>query len=115
MLDFYKLDDGYIFRSDLCVLQLQPEMMDFEVQISYNGDEACFQIFRDAPGVYYAELLYYTGYHKRMSVKNLTLMRGIRYWTGSSDDTLLHQSLGKAIETFLQIPTTNKKNTENKD
>lgn len=75
--------------------------MDFEVKIFYKGNEAFYQICKEGPGVYSAELLHPVGGRQKLSVKDITLIRGIRYWAGSSDDTLLHHTLGRAIEAHL--------------
>jgi hypothetical protein len=82
------------------------QTMDFEAKINYGDGEACFRVFRENPGVYYAELLYYTGIRNKRPVDELTLVRGIRYWAGSSDDALLHGSLGKVIESHLLLSAT---------
>ena len=76
--------------------------MEFEANVRYGDGEACFRIFRENPGVYYAELLYVEGGVNKFPVKDLTLVRGIRHWAGSSDDSHLHNKLGKVIESFLQ-------------
>ena len=74
--------------------------MQMEAIVNYGAGRACFTIRRENPGIYYADLLYYDGNHKKSPPAKITLIRGIRHWTGSYDDPILLNQLGKIIEEF---------------
>lgn len=75
--------------------------MELKANIKYNGHSACFVIKKDSPGVYHADLVYYDGAEKSPPPKTITLIRGLRKWTGSSEDGDLLNNLGKIIEESL--------------
>ena len=77
-------------------------MTEFEANISVGDGQAYFQILEDGSGLYNAKLLSYTGTSDKLTIKDVTLIRGIRDWAGSSDNVELHYLLGKAIEARMQ-------------
>lgn len=72
--------------------------MQMEVIVNYGKGRACFKIRKENPGIYYADLLYYDGINKQDLPEKITLIRGIRHWTGSFNDPTLLNELGKIIE-----------------
>ena len=77
-------------------------MVDFVTNIQYGKQQVCFRIYKESPGVYFAEHLHAKSESKKTPQQSITLVRGIRYWTGSSDDAHLHDLLGQAIEAHIQ-------------
>jgi hypothetical protein len=72
--------------------------MDLKANVKYNNGNACFTIHKDSPGVYHADLVYFDGDNKFSPPKKITLVRGIRQWAGSYDNSDLLNELGKIIE-----------------
>lgn len=77
------------------------ESMKLETIVHYKGGLACFQINREAPGLYVANLLYFEGADANAPPSEITLIRGIRTWAGSVDDDILLNNLGYEIELDL--------------
>lgn len=75
--------------------------MDLKANVKYGKGSACFEVRRDSPGVYHADLLYFDGDHKLSPPKKITLIRGVRHWTGSFEDVVLLNQLGDIIEESL--------------
>lgn len=75
--------------------------MEMEAKVKYGQGLACYQIRREAPGIYFADLAYYDGEGSRMPPAAISLVRGIRQWTGSCDDDGLLNEIGKIIEEHL--------------
>ena len=73
-------------------------IMELNANVKYGNGTACFRIRKENPGVYSADLLYFEGSKKAAPPEQITLVRGIRQWTGSSDDVDLMNKLGGAIE-----------------
>jgi hypothetical protein len=74
--------------------------MKLRANIKYNGSSACFVVYRDSPGVYHADLVYFDGDKKISPPLQITLMRGVRKWTGSCEDVDLLNHLGRIIEEY---------------
>jgi len=72
--------------------------MKVNATVFYKGSSACFEITREEPGIYFADLLSYDGDQKLNPPGNITLIKGVRQWTGSFNDHLLLDQLGKVIE-----------------
>jgi hypothetical protein len=72
--------------------------MELETIVKYGSGRACFKIRREDAGIYYASLVYFEGDKKTRPPQEITLIRGIRQWTGSHDSTELLNQLGKSIE-----------------
>jgi hypothetical protein len=75
--------------------------------VRYRKGEACYTIKRESPGIYLASLMYYHGNNSQGPPPEITLIRGIRYWTGSFDDKLLLNELGKTIEQSFRTANAN--------
>jgi hypothetical protein len=75
--------------------------MEMITSVNFRGALAHFIIRRDSPGIYYADLVNYEGDESKGPPKGITLMRGIRQWTGSYQDDFLLLKLGQAIEDVL--------------
>ncbi len=73
-------------------------LMEIMTSVSYKGALAHFLIRRENPGIYYADLVNYEGEEKKRPPKGITLIRGVRSWSGSVDDDFLLLKLGKAVE-----------------
>jgi hypothetical protein len=72
-----------------------------EAMITYKAGEACYRIGREKPGVYSAVLVYYEGDKNDLPPDSITLVRGVRQWTGSHTDEVLLMQLGSRIEQVL--------------
>ncbi|GAA4730387.1 hypothetical protein [Flavisolibacter ginsenosidimutans] len=83
--------------------------MDLDATIQYNNGRALFRIRREAAGIYYAFLLHFDGDRRHAPPGEITLVRGIRQWTGSLDNKTLLNGLGQAVEEHF-FPSSNKRN-----
>lgn len=72
--------------------------MDLKVNVKYGNGNACFMIHRESPGIYSACLVYFDGPEEFLPPSNITLVRGVRQWTGSYNNIDLLNELGKIIE-----------------
>jgi hypothetical protein len=71
--------------------------MELNAIVKYGGGFAKFLIRKENTGIYYANLMHFDGEGNRLPEK-ITLVKGIRQWTGSFDDSELLNGLGKVIE-----------------
>ena len=101
---------GLRYWSQLCDQTAKKKNMELEAIVNYGSGKACFKIRREEPGIYHASLLYFEGNKKEGPPKDLVLMRGIRYWTGSYENRTLLNDLGNKIEAALIETTSYKKN-----
>jgi len=72
--------------------------MDLNVKLKYRNGSACFNIYKESPGIYYADLVCFDGDKKLTPPQKITLIRGVRQWRGSFDDADLLNELGRIIE-----------------
>ena len=72
--------------------------MELEAKISYRNSSACYKIRNEREGIFTASLLSFEGDTTVSFPKGVTLVKGIRYWTGSVDDEILLSALGKCID-----------------
>jgi hypothetical protein len=72
--------------------------MNLKANVKYGGTHSCFMIYKDSPGVYHAHLVYFDGDQNLSPPEKITLIRGMRKWTGSCEDSTLLNELGKIIE-----------------
>ena len=75
--------------------------MNVTTTITHKGAPACFEIRKEAPGIYQALLVSYEGETSDAPPSGITLIRGIRYWAGSVNDKALLTQLGLSIEQSL--------------
>ena len=75
--------------------------MEIIASFIYKGALAEFNIRRENSGIYYADLLAYEGETANEPPKKITIIRGIRQWTGSYNDDYLLSRLGEIIEKSL--------------
>ena len=75
--------------------------MELEAKVNYGRGLACYRIRREAPGIYFADLAYYDGDPSRQPPAAISLIRGVRQWTGSCDDDSLLNEIGRIIERHL--------------
>jgi hypothetical protein len=75
--------------------------MELEAKVNYGLGCACYQIRREAPGIYFADLVFYDGERSKQPPSAISLVRGVRQWTGSCDDDGLLNELGRIIEEHL--------------
>jgi len=80
-------------------------LMELNTAVIYQGATAYFKIKSEALGVYSATLLHYSGEEEQRPSRNITLLRGVRQWTGSIEDKALLSSLGKEIEDYINMST----------
>ena len=71
-----------------------------DVMIKYRGGRACFTIFQEGEGIYTASLLSYEGEEGNTPPEEITLIKGVRCWTGSIEDKTLLNELGEFIDSF---------------
>jgi hypothetical protein len=64
--------------------------------VVYKGALAHYFITQEKPDVFNASLLEYRG--EGQPVPHITLVRGMRHWSGSVEDESLLQELGAAID-----------------
>ena len=70
--------------------------------VFFRGASANFHIRSDSAGIYYAKLVSYEGDAAQSPPNEITIMRGIRQWTGSYNEDFLLFRLGKIIEERLR-------------
>lgn len=92
------------------VLLAKRVIMLIEATVKYGKGKARFNIRWNRPGVYSAHLVSFEGSNDKSIPRDITLIRGIRYWAGSSDDQTLLNDLGKVIEHFFEPKEKNNKN-----
>jgi hypothetical protein len=68
------------------------------VTISYGSGEVSYEINKVAAGIYSAYLIYYDGKDNPLPPLEITLLRGVRHWTGSCENGILLNSIGLMIE-----------------
>lgn len=71
-----------------------------EVTVKHRGDHACFKILREGEGIYTASLLSYDGENTNTPPGEITLIKGVRCWTGSIEDKTLLSELGGFIDSL---------------
>ncbi len=69
-----------------------------EAIITYRSSSARFKIQNENEGIFTANLLNFDGDYTSAPAQKITLVKGIRYWTGSVDDEILLNELGKFID-----------------
>lgn len=68
-----------------------------EARIAYKNGRACFTISRESEGLFTAHLVSFDGNGTPPPPYEITLLKGIRNWTGSVEDDVLLDELGKFI------------------
>lgn len=72
--------------------------MELETIIKYRSSAACYRIQNESEGIFSAYLLYFEGDENQAPPNGITLVKGIRNWTGSVEDETLLSELGKFID-----------------
>ena len=72
--------------------------MELEAIIKYRSSSACYRVQNESEGIFTATLMYYDGKDGDSLPNGITLVKGIRNWTGSIEDEILLQELGKFID-----------------
>jgi hypothetical protein len=75
--------------------------MEMSAAVEFRGALAHFRIRKDNAGIYFAHLLRYEGNPFESPPEEITILRGVRQWTGSCNDDLLLSRLGKIIDEYL--------------
>ena len=78
--------------------------MKLNATVNHKGALACFEIRSEAPGIYYADLIYYEGSKTECPPNEITLIQSVRHWTGSFNDKTLLNQLGEKIEETFVSP-----------
>lgn len=73
-----------------------------KVIVEHNGNTASYEIYSDTEGIYSGRLVDYNGRLEEAPPNIITLVRGVRNWTGSTEIDLLN-TIGKAIDEKLQL------------
>ena len=76
--------------------------MPFKLSIYYRNSYAHYDLLREAPRIYTAELVHYDGCVEDTPPKLVLLLRGTRSWWGSAEDKELVATLGSSIETLAE-------------
>lgn len=72
--------------------------MELETIISYRSKNACYKIQSESEGIFTANLLSFDGEDNLAPPAGITLVKGIRNWTGSVEDEVLLGELGRFID-----------------
>lgn len=72
--------------------------MELETIIRYRSFAACYKIQNEAEGIFTANLMYHDGDDGHAPPEGITLVKGVRNWTGSVEDENLLSELGKFID-----------------
>ncbi|NTS43475.1 hypothetical protein HRG84_21535 [Flavisolibacter sp. BT320] len=72
--------------------------MELETIIRYRSIAACYKVQNEAEGIFTANLLYHDGDTEQAPPEGITLVKGVRNWTGSVEDETLLSELGKFID-----------------
>ena len=72
--------------------------VELETIIKYRSSAACYRIQNESEGIFSANLLYFDGDDNLAPPEGITLVKGIRNWTGSVEDETLLSELGKFID-----------------
>lgn len=83
----------------------KPLDMKLDAIVKHGNGRAHFKIRRENPGIYYASLVKYDGSWQFKPPEEITLVRGVRQWTGSHEDETLLSQLGKVIEEAYSKPS----------
>ena len=75
--------------------------MELEATIEYKNDRACFRINQESEGIFTAYLISFSGDDSGDLPAEITLVRSIRNWTGSTEDEVLLRELGAFIDSYL--------------
>ena len=78
--------------------------VELETIINYRSCAACYRIQNESEGIFSAYLLYFDGDDSQAPPDGITLVKGIRNWTGSIEDEILLSELGKFIDANWAIP-----------
>ena len=76
--------------------------MKIEAVVKIGGGAALYQIYREGPSCYRAELQPLHAPAEGGLPKDILLMRSVRHWVGSVDHPKLVEELGEAIDSILQ-------------
>lgn len=72
--------------------------VELETIIKYRSSVACYRIQNESEGIFSANLLYFDGDDDQAPPQGITLVKGIRNWTGSVEDETLLSELGRFID-----------------
>lgn len=72
--------------------------MTFDTTLPYKDGKACFRIDQDGDGIYTAQLVGWDGKATNDLPKKITLIKVVRCWSGSSDDEVLVNEIGRCID-----------------
>jgi len=73
--------------------------VELEALIQYRSSTACFRIHTEGEGIYTAYLISFNGQESQLPPDEITLLKGVRNWTGSTEDDVLLDKLGEFINT----------------
>ncbi|HEX6333959.1 MAG TPA: hypothetical protein VFZ78_07015 [Flavisolibacter sp.] len=73
-------------------------IMELKAVVAYDGGVAHYSVSPESTGLYQARLEKYEGSGDRTPPEELILVRGVRHWSGSTEQQVLLDELGRAIE-----------------
>lgn len=79
--------------------------MELQANVKYGNGTAFYNIRKENPGIYLADLVHFEGDPQQSPPEQITLLRGMRYWTGSCDNEVLLHQIGKIIVDYLSRPS----------
>ncbi len=88
--------------------------MEPKAVVKYKGALAHYNVSPGNEGIYQAQLIRYDGKPDQVPPKQITLVRGLDHWSGSSDKQDLIDKIGEVIERRIKHydPLFSKKNND---
>jgi hypothetical protein len=75
--------------------------MRLKTKLKLDGGVAQFEVFPEGRGLYRAELVGYTGSPELSPPARILLIRNVRQWSGSCENSTLLNRLGSEIEKVI--------------
>jgi hypothetical protein len=72
--------------------------VELEAMIAYKNGRACFRIHQESEGIFTAYLITFLGENSESPPEEITMVRSIRNWIGSTEDEILLRELGAFID-----------------
>jgi hypothetical protein len=72
--------------------------MGWKAKVDYLGGRAHYEIAPEAGGIFQARLLKYTGGDMVTPPAQITLVKSVRKWVGSSEERPLIAALGQVVD-----------------
>ena len=83
----------------MSTLQFKIYRVELEIMLRYRGGHVHYRLHEEAERIFTAYMVSFDGNSTNSPAEEITLVKGVRNWTGSVEDDLLLQELGKFIDT----------------